>query len=288
MFGWLNVDKPSGVTSREVVDVVQRIVQPVKVGHAGTLDPLATGVLVLGVGPATRLIRFVQQLPKRYRATFRFGLRSDTEDIQGRVEPCPGPMPERASLEQVCGKFVGTLEQVPPTYSALKVAGRRAYRHARRGESIELEARSVVVYRLELVDYQPPDWTVEVECGKGTYVRSLGRDIAAALGTSAVMTQLRRLAVGSFTVEDAVPVDELTDLRAVEQHLLPAQVAVSHLPQVTVDASQRNALHFGQTIVLESAGTQDQEVAAVDESGQLVAILSPAGNFRWHPSMCFV
>ena len=199
MFGFLNLNKPAGVTSRDVVNQVQRLVRPEKVGHAGTLDPLATGVLVVCVGRATRLTEYVQRMPKHYSATFLFGRQSDTEDIDGQViELADPPQPKRDQIEATLPKFLGEIQQVPPAYSALKVEGRRAYDLARRGEDVQLAARPVVIYELRIVAYEYPELRLDIVCGSGTYVRSLGRNIARTVGTQAVMSALVRTAIGNF------------------------------------------------------------------------------------------
>ena len=289
MFGWLNVDKPGGITSRDAVNQIQRIVAPLKVGHAGTLDPLATGVLVIAIGPATRLVPFIQELPKRYRATFRFGWRSDTDDIDGRLEPCPGSTIEQHALELTLEQFVGDQEQIPPDYSAVKVQGRRAYELARQGASVELAARRIQVYSLRLINYTPPDWSVEIACSKGTYVRALGRDIAARLQTCAVMTELRRTAVGPFKAEEAVPLERLRDAQAVAEALLPPAWPLQDWPSVQVNDHQRGALHHGQSIALSTAPSwMDRQVLAFDSSGALVAVLTPECQGKRRPALCFV
>ncbi len=175
MFGILNLDKPPGLTSRDAVNGVQRLAYPNKVGHAGTLDPLATGVLVVCLGKATRLIEFVQQQPKHYLAEFDLGLTSDTEDIEGDVRQMDDAAPvSYEDIRNALPRFVGQIMQRPPAYSALKIKGRRAYKLARRGETVELAPRPINVYSLKLVHFHYPRVTLDIVCGSGTYVRSLG------------------------------------------------------------------------------------------------------------------
>src|SRR3989304_2088231 len=210
-FGILNVDKPAGLTSRDAVNRVERLFRNVKCGHAGTLDPLATGVLVICVGPATRLIQYVQRLPKQYRAVFQLGCRSATDDTEGEVEVVVGaPEPTRAQVEAALPQFLGDVQQRPPAHSAVKIGGQRAYDLAPRGEEFELPARTASIPRLEILRYEYPELELAIECGSGTYVRSLGRDLAAALGTAAVMSALVRTAIGDFRIENAIPLDALT------------------------------------------------------------------------------
>jgi tRNA pseudouridine55 synthase len=274
--GLLNLDKPAGVTSRGVVDAVQRLVRPTKAGHAGTLDPLATGVLVVCVGPATRLIPFVQAGRKVYRATFRFGVTSPTDDIEGEVTQFPAaPRLTRAEIEAALPEFVGTIQQVPPAYSAVHVAGRRAYELARKGESVSLAAKPVEVFRFDLLrfDDAAQELDAEIECGSGTYVRSLGRDLATRLGTAAVMTALRRTAVGPFRVEDALPPDRLTrDSLAAVLH--PPETALAGLLPVPCDASQTAAIRNGRPIPLPTGLRLSQEdtVSLLAPDGRLAAV----------------
>ncbi len=283
----LNVFKPRGISSRRVVDHVQRLVRPAKAGHAGTLDPLASGVLVVCIGKATRLIEYVQRLTKRYRGTFLLGRRSDTEDVEGTVEELPNaPIPSREQLETVLENFRGEILQRPPAYSALKVDGKRAYDLARQGQTVELKPRPVSVYQLELLAYAYPHFQLEIACSAGTYVRSLGRDIAQSLGTAAVMSALERTAVGDFTVETAVAMDTLT-ADSWPNHLLPAATAVADLPKVTLGPTEMQRLAHGhpleQDLAQELQLTPGQELAAIvgpglENAGELAAILAVKGN----------
>ena len=235
-FGILNVDKPAGLTSRDVVNRIEGLVRNVKCGHAGTLDPLATGVLVVCVGPATRLIQYVQRLPKQYRAVFQLGRKSVTDDVEGDVELVAGaPEPTRVQIEAALPQFLGDVEQRPPAHSAIKVDGQRSYERARRGEEFELPARTITIHRLEILRYEYPELELAIECGSGTYVRSLGRDLAAALGTAAVMSALVRTAIGDFRLEDAVALDALTNSTLAE-HLQPP---IDALEVPTADRAQR-------------------------------------------------
>lgn len=273
MFGLLNVNKPSGITSRDVVNRVQRLVRGTKVGHAGTLDPLATGVLVVALGPATRLVEYVQRMPKTYVGTFLLGRASDTEDVEGRVVELENPpRPTAGEIEAVLPRFLGTIQQVPPAFSALKVQGRRAYELARRGDDVELQSRPVEVHRLALVRYAHPELQLEVCCGSGTYIRSLGRDVAQTLGTAAVMSALVRTVIGDFRIEDACLPDDLT-AENIEAHLHPPTRAVARLPSVQLAEDEIRRLANGMKLPnrwhIDAA-----EIAAIDGRGQLVAILA--------------
>ncbi len=285
MFGFLPVNKPQGVTSRDVVNQVQRLVRPVKVGHAGTLDPLATGVLVLALGPATRLIEYVQQAGKRYRGEFLLGRSSETEDIEGNVVELPGAsIRSRAEIEQVLPRFVGEIEQRPPAFSALKVGGRRAHELARAGKDVSLAPRRVTIYELSLVAYDYPHMTLDVACGAGVYIRSLGRDIAEALGTSAVMSALQRTQSGVFRLEDACEVGALS-YETIRQQLRSPFEAIPHLSRVVLDSSQIARLSQGMAITLPN-DINAPEIAAADEQGRLRAILVPRGRC-WGPMRNF-
>ena len=282
MFGLFNINKPGGVTSRDVVNHVQRLVRPAKAGHAGTLDPLARGVLVVAVGGATRLVQYVQRMPKRYTATFLLGRESNTEDVQGEVVLLSDPpRPARQQIEEALPKFIGQIQQRPPAFSALKVHGIRAYKLARRGEVVELSGRSVMIHGIRLLEYDYPELMLEVSCGSGTYIRSLGRDLAAALGTSAVMSALVRTAIGGFRMEEAIKPEQLT-ARSIESHLLPAIRAVESLPRMELTEEEAHRIAHGRTIE-KRPDMGGEEIVALDDHGRLVAILTPRGKDELGP-----
>ena len=283
MIGILNLRKPAGVTSRDVVNQVQRLVRPAKVGHAGTLDPLASGVLVVCVGSATRLIEFAQDTRKTYHATFLLGRESDTDDIEGVVQLVEGaPIPTRETIEAASCGFLGTIEQVPPAYSAVKVAGRRAYALARAGQKVELAARPVEIHRLTIVRYQYPELELDIECGSGTYVRSLGRDLAQAVGAKGIMSALVRSSVGCFTLETAVDAATLTP-ENIARHLLPPRMAVGRLPATELSNIEAARIARGQTIEARGGLDVSSDVAAIDAAGDLLAILVSRGEGRLGP-----
>jgi tRNA pseudouridine55 synthase len=294
-FGFLNCDKPTGVTSRDVVNVVQRTLGKVKVGHAGTLDPLADGVLVLGVGSASRLVPYVQRYRKHYRGTFHLGAESESGDIECEIIQPPGlPIPTRQQLESAAENLVGTIEQTPPAYSAIHIDGKRAYQRIRAGEVFEMPKRLVEVDLMRVLRYDFPEIELDIVCGSGTYIRSLGIDLARAVGTVAVMTQLRRLAVGPFLIENAVPLDRLRhdDLDAM---LSPAIFGVRDLPRLIVDAEASRRLGHGLGIdgVLESDDrwpdserVDGTEAAAVTEADRLRAIVRRRKSM-WYPYRVF-
>lgn len=272
--GFLSVDKPSGITSHDVVDRVRRATGIRKVGHTGTLDPMATGVVVVAIGAVTRLIRFLQDLDKEYVATARFGVATDTLDADGVVVEEIEMAVDRAAVEAAASGFVGIVEQVPPMVSALKKDGERLYEMARRGEEVEREARPVAIHELEILDVTDgPSVTFRVVCGKGTYVRTLADDIARALGGRAHLTALRRTRNGVMHVDDALPVDRLDEWR---ERLVSPLEALGFLPRVTVDEAGARAVSNGRPIPL-TVPMLPGPVAVVAE-GRLLAVYTADGE----------
>lgn len=279
--GFLVMDKPGGMTSNAVVSRVKRATGIKKVGHAGTLDPLATGVVVVAIGPVTRLIRFIQEQPKEYQATAQFGVSTDTLDADGAVLSREPMMFSPEELERVAARFVGTILQVPPMISALKHQGRRLYEMARQGEVVEREARPVEIHELEIraVGTGPyPEVEFRVVCGKGTYVRSLADDMAAALGGSAHLTALRRTRTGSLDLDThGLTVDQLGDW---ESHLLAPADALGDLPAVTVSEETARGVGHGMRFVGGelAAAPEDSAVRVLDQSGDLIAVYRRQGE----------
>ena len=273
--GVLNLAKPGGMTSRDVVDLISRPLRKVKVGHAGTLDPLASGVLVVCVGRATRLIEYVQRMPKAYWTVVRLGARSDTLDADGRIELEPSPrIPTEAEVRSALAAQVGTIEQVPPQFSALKVDGKRAYDLARVGQAVELAARPVRVDRVDLIDYAWPHLEFTVDCGSGTYVRSIARDVGEALGCGGLVEVLVRTRIGSFALGDAIdPTGRPID--AILAHLRPTLDALGDLPRLTLSGGQVEAIAQGKMLWannVEGAGGVEGEVGLIGPDGGLVAV----------------
>jgi len=238
--GLLLVDKPGGMTSHGVVDVVRRSLETRKVGHAGTLDPMATGLLVLGVGRATRLLRYLGELPKTYEAIGRLGEETDTLDADGVLVRTAPVEVELGEVERACAALVGDSMQTPPAYSAVKVGGRKLYEAARRGEVIEAPARPIRVDAFEVTGFDGGDLEVLITCSGGTYVRVLMADVGRALVCGAHLVRLRRTAIGSFRVEDARPPGEGT--------LEPVERAVEHLPSIRLDAEEARAASHGRPL----------------------------------------
>jgi tRNA pseudouridine55 synthase len=277
--GLLVIDKPGGMTSRDVVNHVQRwFPRGTRIGHTGTLDPLATGVLVLCVGVATRLTEYVQLMDKTYRAGLLLDARSDTDDADGTMEHLhfSEPPPDRARVAACVQEFVGEMEQIPPAYSAAKVTGRRAYDLARRGEPVSLEPRRVRIYGIDLLAYEYPHLDLLVHCGKGTYIRSLARDFGERLGRGALVETLRRTRVGPFDAANASRLD--ADPATVHSRLLPLSAAVAQLPRVTLTEADIRRLRQGQRVNLGNmslpAGLVGPviEVAVFDEMEVLAAV----------------
>lgn len=269
------------------MDRVQRVIGPYKVGHAGTLDPMATGVLVIAVGSATRLTPYVQRMKKQYLATFLLGQRSDTDDCLGQVEMLANPpKPSRLELERVLPEFVGLQQQTPPRYSAVKLRGRPAYELARRGAVVELAAKPITIYELQIVSYAYPELVVNVTCGSGTYIRSLGRDLAARWNTCAVTAALTRLAIGPFLLEQAILVRDL-DKDTIAAHLLSPLMALEGMTIMELNDAQ--IARIGHGLAIDSRLAQEaEEVAAVDCHGRLMALLQPRGEGMLGPVRNFV
>lgn len=283
--GVIAVDKPAGVTSRRVVDVVARALGTRAVGHAGTLDPLARGVVVVCIGHATKLVPFVQELPKEYLASFLLGRSSPSDDLETPVECEPEPVvPSPAAVEEAAAAFRGDILQRPCDYSAVHVDGRRAYAVARRGRSPDLVPRPVRIGRLDITAYDWPRLDVAIECSSGTFVRAVGRDLAVALGTRGVMASLLRTAVGPFTLASALPLDTLTPESA-RAAVEPPLACVRHLPRVMLAAAELDRAARGG--LLEIASLADAAaIAAVDADGAVVGILArlPSGRHRLRPN----
>ncbi|MEX1279662.1 MAG: tRNA pseudouridine(55) synthase TruB [Acidimicrobiia bacterium] len=278
MRGFLAIDKPTGPTSHDVVDAVRRVTGVRKVGHAGTLDPMATGLLVVAVGPVTRLIRYVQAGRKAYVADVAFGIATDSLDADGtEVDRVPMPDLTAEDVEAVLDDFVGRIDQVPPMVSALKRGGVRLHELARRGEEVEREPRPVDVHELDLVSFAPgefPTARLRVVCGPGTYVRVLADDLARAVGGRAHLTALRRTAIGSLHVDRAVRLDELAP-DTVADHLLAPAAALADLPTVVVDDVTAAGVANGRTL---EGSTAKGPIAVMDESGALLAVYRAEGT----------
>ena len=284
--GILVLAKPPGPTSHDVVALVRRLAASRRVGHGGTLDPFASGVLPIFLGRATRVVEYHLADRKSYRATVCFGATSSTDDLEGTLEAVSGPAPERSAVEAALGAFRGVIEQRPPDYSAVKIAGRRAYAMARAGERPELRPRSVTVHAIELVEWdgtdpERPVGVIEVECSAGTYVRAIARDLGAAVGSGAYLGALIRTSSGPFRLDDAVTLDGLRAAAAagpdrIRALLLPAEAGLERFPRVVLEPAEVAAIARGQFVrpsqPVAAPDDPDGHLRLVDTHDRLVAI----------------
>jgi tRNA pseudouridine55 synthase len=281
--GVIPIDKPVGVSSRRVVDAVAKALGMKAVGHAGTLDPLASGVVVVCVGHATKLVDFVHQLPKHYTATFLLGRSSPSDDFETPIEEEADPLrPERDEIERALGAFRGDILQRPCDYSAVHVDGKRAYRLARKGRPVELAAKPVRIERLEVTAYDWPRLGLDIVCSSGTFVRAIGRDLAAVLGTRAVMESLVRTAVGPFQLAASLPLAGVMP-ETTRGAILPAVAAVAHLGRVELAGESLDGAVRGGLV---DVGSPAPALAAVDAAGDLVGVLQrhASGRHRLKPN----
>ncbi|CAN5140940.1 tRNA pseudouridine(55) synthase TruB [soil metagenome] len=265
--GLLLIDKPAGITSHDAVDRVRRALSTRKVGHAGTLDPMATGLLLVGVGRATRLLRFLADLPKTYFATGLLGIETDTLDAEGRVARKREVNVSERELRAAMAVFTGNILQAPPAFSAVKVGGRRSYEAARRGEPVASPPRPVRVFAFDLLRFHAPSFDVAVECSSGTYVRTLIADVGAHLGCGAHVTALRRTAIGPFGVDRARPPED-------PGRLLPVERAAEHLPSVTLQTEEARAARSGAILGPAGVGGPYRVLAS---DGRLIGIYRDDG-----------
>lgn len=304
--GVLVVDKPVGLTSHDVVQIIRRGTGIRRAGHTGTLDPRASGVLVVLVGPAVRLSEFVSAADKRYQATLRLGTSTDTYDAEGQImRSAPVDDISEEQFDEIIKNYEGEIEQVPPPYSSVKVKGRKAYEHARNGEEVELKPRKINVYNLEILEWAPPEAVLDVYCSSGTYVRSLANDLGDDLGTGAYLIGLRRTKSGRFTLRDAVPLRQLQDAFLAgewSRYLIPAAEALADWPGIELDEELVEKVRHGHRI---PAGDNVEElidptnhpfaeegqqglVRAITEQGDLVAILGfVEEDNEWQPKKVF-
>lgn len=288
MDGILIIDKPQGLTSHDVVGVVRRAAKTGKVGHAGTLDPMATGVLVVAIGQATRTLEYLTAHDKRYTATIRLGQNTTTYDAEGDVTfRYTGDLPPLSAIEKAVASQRGKIQQRPPIFSAIKQDGEPLYAKARRGESIEVPAREVTIHRLDITGWSPPDLTIEVHCSKGTYIRSIAYDIGEALGVGGHLTALRRTASGAFTEAQAQTLEAIRAAtpEQIAGWLLPIGAGLEGLPILTVNSSEIAALRQGKTLPAEGGSGTAQ---ALNQHGELVAIVEWRDDKGgWKPEKVF-
>ena len=304
MNGILNIDKPAGMTSFRVVSLVRRLSGEKRVGHAGTLDPAATGVLPVCLGQGTRVIEFLMDTDKAYRAEIELGISTDTYDAEGTITKQSDPSGiTRIQVEEALASFCGLIEQVPPVYSALKYQGKPLYELARAGVVVEPKSRRVTIYKIELTDWQSPLFTVEVVCSKGTYIRSLAHDLGQALGCGAHLKNLRRLRCGQFDIKDAVPLPRIEESFRHgywEQFLYPIDCVLQDLAAVVVSDDEVKDIRNGRSLVIESVkGELELAVSgkpslqnccrAYTHDGSFLGVLrlNPESGY-WHPEKVFL
>ncbi|MEO8269901.1 MAG: tRNA pseudouridine(55) synthase TruB [Aureliella sp.] len=292
MFGVLPIDKPAIRTSRDVCNRIERIVRPDRVGHTGTLDPMATGVLLLAIGSASRLVEFSLGHSKEYEAKFLLGHRSETLDTEGEVIALPHAQPPtRQELQAQAERWTGCVQQVPPKFSAINVAGRRAYELARKGRDFELPAREINIYAIQIMAYDYPQLSLRIDCGSGTYVRSLGSDILRGVGSDAVMSGLVRTRVGPFRLEDCAALEQIETVVDVAERLQPPQHLIANMPSVELTAEQVTNIRNGIPLELDEVAVD--RLFAVDSRDELIAVLErvevrpPANTARYRSLRVF-
>jgi tRNA pseudouridine55 synthase len=285
--GWVALDKPVGLTSTQAVSRLKRIYNAQKAGHAGTLDPLASGILPVAFGEATKTVPFVQDGAKAYRFTVLWGVETDTDDSDGRAMRESAVRPERAAIEALLPQFVGEIMQTPPQFSAIKIAGERAYDIAREGELVDLKPRAVRIRSLTLIDASRDDATFVMECGKGAYVRAVARDLGRILGCFGHVTALRRTRVGPFLEEDAYTLDEIETQNMAAEALLSVEAGLAELPCVIVDRDTAARLRRGGSVILRGRDAPHEGIVYAACGGVPVAFgeivqgaLAPARVFN--------
>jgi len=259
--GWINLDKPLDMTSTQAVGKVKKILGMKKVGHAGTLDPLATGILPIAVGEATKTVQFLQNRDKGYEFTIQWGEARDTDDMEGKVIATSDVIPAKDDIIAALPIFIGDIQQIPPKYSAIKINGDRAYDLAREGVEFEIQSRQVTVHSLQLIETTDTTASFTMTCGKGTYVRSLARDLAVTLGTFGFITSLRRTFVGGFTETHAISFDklaEIVDKEGAQDALLGLRLALDDIPALPLSDQEASRLRNGQKIIFSAKPDLDR------------------------------
>ena len=289
--GFLNINKPLGLTSHDIVARVRRHYRKragsSKVGHAGTLDPLADGVLVICLGAATRLSSYIMRGRKLYRAQITLGAATTTYDAAGEIldRSCADRI-HRADIERALPRFIGDIEQVPPMYSAIKVGGKKLYELARQGQTIEREPRAITIHSIKILSWRNPILALEIACGSGTYIRSLAHDLGAEIGVGGYLSGLTRKASGAFQLRDSIPLATITDSSEWLRHIASPYDALADYTRVTLDAETIKNLRHGR-FIRRPPNIADRVVFAFDGSNQLAAILEPRAE-QWKPRKVFV
>ncbi len=270
--GWVVLDKPVGITSTHAVARLKRIYNGKKAGHAGTLDPLASGILPIAFGEATKTVPYVQDGEKGYRFTVLWGVETNTDDADGTPVATSEIVPERAAIEALLPRFIGTIEQRPPAFSAIKIAGERAYDLARDGQVVEIAPRAVTIHELTIAAHEGTSTTFETRCGKGTYVRAIARDLGRALGCYGHVTALRRTRVGPFVESDSVALDALEEAETAVAALRRVEAGLGELTRILVDRTDAARLRRGQSMLLRGADAPPEGEAYAACSGVVIAI----------------
>jgi tRNA pseudouridine55 synthase len=293
--GWLILDKPQGLTSNQALGRLKRLFHPKKVGHAGTLDPLATGVLPIAFGEATKTVAHVVDCEKSYDFTIRWGVETDTDDAEGKPVKTSGARPSREAIEAALPQFIGDIMQTPPSYSAIKVDGERAYDLARDGEAVVLEARPVSIYELEIVEMPSPDLTRLVcDCGKGTYVRSIARDLGRTLGCFGHIAALRRTSVGPFSEENAISLETLESLSnkedgqdALLSAIKPVETALDGIPALAISGDDAARLKRGQSFLVRGGNAPILNGPVYATSRGVLIAIGEVERGEFHPIRVF-
>lgn len=284
------LDKPQGMSSNDILQKVKRLFQANKAGHTGALDPLATGMLPICLGEATKFSQFLLDSDKRYQVTAKLGERTDTSDAEGQVVEARAVNVGEAEIIAALDQFRGDILQVPTMFSALKHNGKPLYEYARQGITVEREARSITIFELRFIEYSAPYLTLEVHCSKGTYIRTLVDDLGEVLGCGAHVTVLRRLAVANYPIEAMMSYEDLQNLsenqplEALDQHLLPLDTAVESLPKINLTAEQTKAVGFGQRVKFENINQTYGQVRLFSENGQFLGVAEITNDNVIRPS----
>ena len=291
--GWVVLDKPVGIGSTQCVSKIKWLYKAAKAGHAGTLDPLASGMLPIALGEATKTVPFVMDGQKTYLFTVTWGGETNTDDLEGVFVNQSEARPSEADIVAIMPDYMGDVEQIPPAYSAIKIDGVRAYKLARDGEEVEIDSRIVEIYTLEIVSHEEGKSTVfQVECGKGTYVRALARDMGRQLGCFGHITELRRTAVGPFNEEDLIPLSELTeleeDLDGLDSEILATGVVLEEIPEITVDNMQANRIRLGNSVLLRGRDAPAFAEEAYAAYGDELVALGFVEKGSFNPKRVFV
>ena len=290
--GWFVIDKPEGITSTKTVAIIKKLANATKAGHSGTLDPLATGILPIALGEATKTVPYIMERKKEYEFTLEWGKSTSTDDTEGFITATSDIRPDRKAIERLIPKFTGLIEQIPPAFSAIKVGGERAYNLARKGKTFDIPSRNIRIYELALLEMPDCDHALfRVVSGAGAYMRALARDLAFALGTVGHLTQLRRTRVGPFSLDKGISLDELKEfghIAAVLEYLLPVETALDDIPALALTELEASKLRHGQTVTLLRKGDIERvtdlsdgaTVLATDQGKPLALAEVSAGKMR--------